>query len=305
MLEVVRSGPLSTLQDLGRFGVARFGLSQGGPMDIHAFCWANKLIDNPPNTAAIEIAIGLCQFTFHAPTIIALCGAPAKLTLNAKPIQPWQSIRIQAGDQLTIAGFSSGNYLYLALKSGFTIPMSLNSLSTVCRNGLGGLNGHALSSGDMLPYPAYTQHCSVKALSPRWIPNYLKPTAMGVILGYQHDSFDPDSMQTFFNSNYQVQSQSNRMGYLLKGEPLRYTKQGLISEGIVLGAIQVPPDGQPIILFNDRQTIGGYPKLGTVRKIDLAKLAQCQPSQNIHFYPSSLTVAQDKWHHFCQFFGIK
>ncbi|WP_087017814.1 biotin-dependent carboxyltransferase family protein [Thaumasiovibrio subtropicus] len=307
MLTVLRAGPSILLQDLGRYGVAHFGLSQGGPMDLHAFCWANTLLNNPPNASCLEITLGLCAFQFQSPTDFTLCGADANSKLNDASIQHWQTHRANAGDVLTISGFKSGNYLYLAVKDGFKVPNTLNSQSTVIRNQLGGLygDGLALQNQDELPYQIHTQPLKMKALSTRHIPNYNANLTLHVLPSYQFHQFEAEAKATFFQSGYTVTQKCNRMGYCLNGAPINSHLNGVISEGIVLGAIQITNAGQPIVLMSDRQTIGGYPKMGVVMKTDLFRFSQARFGQQIHFKQGHFDVANLKWRKFRQFFGVQ
>ncbi len=296
------------LQDLGRYGVATSGLSQGGPMDLHAFCWANELINNSQATTCIEIALGLCKIQFLSPTTIALCGAQASIALNGKSIKSWQSHSVTTGDILYIGGFSQGNFLYLAVSGGFQVATSLGSSATVVRNDLGGLSGDGkcLQTHVFIPYPPQkkAKHEEVRVLSARLIPNYTTPPSIGIIPSYQYEYFSHEAREQFFSHPFHVTPQSNRMGYCLSGNRIHCTIDGVISEGICLGAVQITNSGDPIVLLNDRQTIGGYPKIGVVAKTDIPRLVQTAIGLPVHFHLSNLAIEVERWRKFARYFRL-
>ncbi|EME3980758.1 biotin-dependent carboxyltransferase family protein [Vibrio alginolyticus] len=292
-LRILTAGPLSLLQDLGRFGHQAIGVSTGGPMDEHAFLWSNRLLGNDRNAAQIEIAMGQFSCEFYAETTIALTGADMAATLNGQPIAFWQSYPVRQGDQLALRGARSGMRAYLAIQGGFKVPTPLNSCATVIRDELGGLQGvgEKLNSKDYIRYSA-SQPMATKQVLPQFIPQYSQQVTLEVIPGYQYDLFTPEQRQRFFNASYTLTPQMDRMGCRLSGEPIECQRRNLISEGIALGAIQIPADGQPIVLLRDRQTIGGYPKIGCVTAKGLSQLAQCQPGAEIRFIEKNLYEAE-------------
>ncbi|UXI04321.1 biotin-dependent carboxyltransferase family protein [Photobacterium sp. TY1-4] len=301
-LTVFTPGPLSLLQDLGRHGHQHIGVSPGGPMDEHAFLWANRLLDNPIHAAQIEIAMGQFSCQFHAATTIALTGADMAAKLNQQPISPWQSVSVRAGDQLSLRGSQHGIRAYLAVKGGFVVTPVLNSCATVMRDNLGGpdTQGRKLTAQDCLRYNA-TPAQPLRRVPRQFIPEYGRDVTLEVIPGYQYAQFAPEQRQRFFSHTYTVTPQIDRMGYRLAGEAIICQTTSLISEGIALGAIQIPADGQPIILMRDRQTIGGYPKIGCLTASSLSKLAQCQPGAQIRFVEKDLYQAEAERmieHHF-------
>ena len=296
-LYIVQAGPLSLLQDLGRNGYQDVGVTPGGAMDIHAFHWANQLLNNPANAAQIEITMGPFKACFKQSTSFALCGADVVATLNGNKIKPWSSWQAKAGDILEIGYPKQGLRSYLAVSGGFSSPKTFGSISTVIRNKLGGLNkkGSKLVNGDTLPFIAQVQPYSRK-VPQQFIPEYKSIINIGVLTTYQFDQFSEEAQKTFFNELYTVTSEIDRMGYRLKGKPIEFAEQSFISEGIALGAIQIPANGQPIILMRDRQTIGGYPKMGCVCNRDLNILAQATPGTKICFFKQELFEAEAEIH---------
>ena len=304
-LRIIEPGPLSLIQDPGRYGHQHIGVSPGGPMDEQAFSWANHLLDNPLNDPQIEINLGSFHCEFLLPTTIAITGADMSAALNGVAIQPWQSYSIHAGDQLSFKGARSGVRAYLAVRGGLDIPEILGSCATVVRDQLGGLHrdGKQLSAGDCLHYPA-SKPVLTRQVPDAFIPEYGQDITLDVIPGCQYEWFSRQEHRRFFNSVYSVTAQTDRMGYRLSGAAIHCHQQSLISEGIALGAIQIPADGQPIILMRDRQTLGGYPKIGCITAGSLSKLAQCQPGATVRFVKKDLYEAEAEYRVEKQFFCV-
>jgi|TARA_R110000744_G_scaffold108473_1_gene205358 biotin-dependent carboxylase-like uncharacterized protein len=294
--KVIKPGLLALVQDLGRHGHQSIGLTTGGPMDEVAFRWGNALLDNNPNSAQIEITFGMFTLEAQANTSIAITGADLGATLNDKSIPPWQTYAIKKGDILAFHQPVWGLRAYLAVKGGFLCEPTLGSVATVMREKIGGLTskGDKLKKGDSLSY--HTSHDHQQRAVPRLaIPNYGNKE-IPVILGYQYQSFSSLERANFFSSDYTVSSNSDRMGYRLEGKAVHTELKGIISEGIAYGAIQIPKDGQPIVLLRDRQTIGGYPKMGCVTRVGGGILAQQKPGDIIQFTPITVDQAEQERH---------
>lgn len=304
-LKVLKPGILTLVQDLGRFAYQHIGLSPGGAADEHAFLWANRLLDNRPNSPALEICFGGLQIEVLANTNIAITGAEMNATINDHPIENWQTHTLKVGDKLCFAHATSGIRSYLAIQDGFELQPSFGSVSTVMREKIGGIDGYGnpLKADDFLPCsqhkPKLTTH-----VPPLFIPDYQRPLILSVIANEQTDQFDAAELEKLYHWTYRISTQSDRMGIRLEGEPIIPNVHGIISEGIAYGTIQLPPDGQPIILLKDRQTMGGYPKLGTLFVLDAFLLAQQQAHTELRFTQISLQEAQDKLRYFYRFFGV-
>ncbi|MGB5446465.1 MAG: biotin-dependent carboxyltransferase family protein [Psychromonas sp.] len=296
-LQIQNPGALSLLQDLGRYGFQNIGVTSGGPMDAHAFHWANRLLDNSPEAPQIEITMGPFQATFMESTSFSLCGAKIAAKLNAKAIASWQSWQAKPGDVLEIGYPEKGLRTYLAVKGGFKVATTLGSVSTVVRDQFGGLSkqGHKLSRGDLLPYEGFVQAYQ-RAVPKQFIPTFSEVLQIGVLPTYQFHQFSSQARDTFFSQLYTVTPQIDRMGYRLSGTAVKFESQSFVSEGIALGAIQIPANGQPIVLMRDRQTIGGYPKMGCVCLRDLALLAQATPGTKIQFFVQDIYEAEADLH---------
>lgn len=304
-LIIKQSDFLATIQDLGRYGYQHVGATTGGPMDEHAFLWNNRLLDNPPNSVQIEVALGMFSCIFRQPVMVALAGAQMNAKLNGQAVQPWGSFYVRAGDILELSMMQQGQYCYLAVKDGFNVTPTFGSCATVTRDGLGGLDGQGrkLQTDDIVDYTA-GEPMIAHNVPARYIPAYDKEIRLGVIPSAQYHDFSADMQSLFFRSVYTVSQRINRMGYRLSGTAILSDKTNLFSEGVGLGAIQVPADGQPIVLMCDRQTIGGYPKIGYICKNDLGRLAQSVPGTKISFYKKDIIRAAQEYRQQQLFFRV-
>lgn len=295
--KILRSGIYSLLQDGGRFGQHQTGLTTGGPLDPLAFHWANRLCENPLNAAAVEITLGGLVLEALSDTRISLTGADIPLTINGVPKPLWQTHQVKAGDRIETGFSRRGTRGYLAVAGGILAQPVFGSVATVPRESLGGLKGDGspLEKGDVLP-------CDEDPATNCWQlpanahPYYGNEVTLRIIPGYQQQDFTREQQRLFFSSTYKVTPQNDRMGFRLQGPAIVPPTQGLLSEGICLGAVQIPPDGQPIVLLNDRQTIGGYPKIGAVLSLDIGKLAQLNQGSRVSFKPISIDQAHKLLH---------
>ena len=283
------------LQDKWRIGYHSLGITSGGAFDQYSFGWANRLCLNDDNAGCIEILVGGLILEAQVSTQIAITGADIPIKINDSTVENWCTHNIQPGDKIAFGYATAGCRSYLAVAGGIQCPLIFGSASTVKRENLGGLhkNGQALAQGDLLPCIA-SQENTTRTVAERYRPQFDNDIAeIRVILGYQHNQFEPDQLNHFFDNDYTISQQSDRMGYRLEGSAIEFSHNNMISEGICLGAIQITTDGQPIILLCDRQTIGGYPKLGSVFSPDIAKLAQLMPGRKIRFKTIDLKQAQN------------
>ncbi|MGL6260805.1 biotin-dependent carboxyltransferase family protein [Vibrio sp. WXL103] len=304
-LIVEKSHPGVIVTDFGRYGYAHLGITTGGPADQYAFSWANYLLQNHIDCTVIEITLGQARFRITKPCWMAIAGADLQARLDGVALKNWSSFLVREGQQLEFKLPKNGLRAYLAVKNGFKVPKTLGSTSTVSRDKLGGVDhqGHALKAGDKLPFAKHSLEGSRQYVSFRFIPDYNRPIYLRVIEGYQNKAFSRQSLETFYQSEYQVQKDSNRMGYRLSGKHLTPPCDGIKSEGLALGAVQITPEGMPIVMLSDHQTIGGYPKIGTVSLVDLPRLGQAKPGQSVHFHPGDVNELQDAWCRWAMFFG--
>ena len=292
---VKQSGMLTLIQDAGRFGAHGIGLSNGGPIDALAFKWANRLCGNNINATALEVSIGGLVLQVQGDTQIAVTGADMALLINGQLKNSWQSIDVKAGDTIELTYATSGLRCYLAVQGGFDIKAQFGSCATVMREKVGGLSGDKLQAGDFLPYFNHSKQTNF-VLKDVDRPVYANTVVLRTIPSYQQKYFSALEQRHFYSSEYQVSNQADRMGYRLTGRKIEADIQGILSEGICHGAIQIPADGQPIVLLNDRQTIGGYPKIASVISIDTAKLGQATVGDQVHFEPISMEAAHNIYH---------
>jgi len=295
VMKVVHPGMMSVLQDSGRFGMAKLGLTTGGPSDKTAYDWLNRLLDDDTDNVVIEISFGGLQLQVLKHTEICVTGAETELLINEQIKPMWCTHKVAPGDMIRFGFSSCGIKSYLGVKGGFHVSEQFGSVSTVLRENIGGFDGKPLSKGQELNGDEFFPQLR-KRLIQQDIPIYSQEVRLRVIPGFQQKMFSRLEQRRFFSGRYQVSKQWDRMGYRLQGPAIKCQTQSLLSEGITLGAIQIPPDGQPIILMQDRQTIGGYPKIGSVLSLDIDKLAQCGQGAKVYFEPISMDCAHNELH---------
>lgn len=280
---VSRAGPLALLQDAGRFGVRHLGVTQGGPADLHAWAWANHLAGNSWGTPALEITFGGLVLVAEREMIIALTGADLGTRLNQKAAPRWQALSLSAGDTLTFGTPTNGLRAYLAVAGGFSAEPVLGSVACVAREQLGGFDGqgNSVRENDVLPVEDRAPRPAEQTAPESEQPDYQAAVTLDLLPGAQIAAFTGKSLFDAFNTEWTVDQRADRMGVRLTGPKLQCSITSMVSEGISLGAVQVPPDGQPIALLNDRQTIGGYPRLGNLTPLAAGRLAQCLPGQKV------------------------
>ncbi|GAW97274.1 MULTISPECIES: biotin-dependent carboxyltransferase family protein [Colwellia] len=296
---VTNAGVLSLVQDAGRFGAFNLGLTNGGPADSLAFYWANSLCGNALNATVIEISLGGLQLIAQVDCIIAVTGAPMPLTVNGRAKTLWQSFLVKAGDSVCLGFASVGVRCYLAVAGGFVIKASFGSTATVCRESVGGLKGAKIAVNEVLPCHVVSRGGYLRKhlmLPESRQPHYANEVLLHTVLSYQQQHFSAIEKRLFFANDYQVSKHWDRMGYRLQGRAIKADINGILSEGICYGAVQIPADGQPIVLLNDRQTIGGYPKIGAVISSDCAKLSQLRQGDSVHFEAISMSQADNLFH---------
>lgn len=292
---MIQPGLLSLLQDAGRLGMHRIGLTNGGPLDPQAFAYCNRLLQNPQGSTTVEVSFGGLQLEAAVDTFICLTGAVMPLRINDREQPQWEVLPVKAGDRISLEFAEHGSRAYLGVADGFDIAPSFGSSATVMRESIGGLDGDKLQAGDVLPCASVAQRKRL-FLPAEQQPRYQDVVTVRVIPGYQQKHFNRYEQRRFFSHAFTVSDRCDRMGYRLEGPAINCDIEGILSEGICFGAIQVPADGQPIVLLNDRQTIGGYPKIGSALSLDCAHLAQLRPGGTVHFAPISPHAAHNALH---------
>ena len=299
MIRILDPGPQTTVQDLGRFGQLRLGVPPSGPMDRDAFVVANRLVGNDPNAAGLECALMGPRLEVDAPCAIAVTGAAMDVTVNGKAAETFRTIRLAAGDVVKLGTAKRGVRAYLAFSGGLDVPLMLGSRSTYMRGRLGGHDGRALKKGDelgLLP----VKLPPIATAEPAVIDD--EEVTIRAVLGPQADRFTQAGIATFAESAYEMLPQSDRMGARLRGPKIAHARgHDIISDGIALGSIQVPGDGQPIVLLVDSQSTGGYTKLATVCSFDIGRLAQVKPGRRVIFQ----TIGLDEAHRLLRAYRAK
>ncbi len=297
MIVIQRKGVLTTVQDLGRVGYQRFGMPVCGAMDPFALELANILVANPRGEAVLEATILGPTILFEEPEIFAITGGDFGPTLNGRPIENDRAHPARPGDVLALPLAKAGARAYIAFAGGLDLEPVMGSRSTCLKAGVGGLDGRALREGDRIGLKAPRDGLPDldSRIAPReMLPAYGRRVEVRFTYGPQEDSFSPAGRRTFARGSYIVSDKSDRMGYRLMGpavERAAGSDGNILSDGVCFGAIQIP-DGQPIVMMADRQTTGGYPKLGCVITAHLPLLAQLKAGDRVRFRPVSVAAAQ-------------
>jgi antagonist of KipI len=294
VLAVQDGGPLTTIQDAGRFGHLRVGIPTSGPMDRAAFLLANRLVGNPDDAAALECTLMGPRLELTDARLVAVTGADMTPTVNGAAIPMWEAVPLRAGDVLKLGPARAGVRAYVAVAGGLDTPRVLGSRSTYVRGRLGGLGGRAIRKGDRLPLGTASVSCAgarPRRLRAGRAPGYGTEAEVAVTLGPQEDRFTPAGIAAFLEGPYELSPQSDRMGARLKGPFIEHTRgHDIVSDGVPMGGVQVVGDGQPIVLLADRQSAGGYTKIATVCSFDLPRIAQLKPGGRLTF--RRVTVAE-------------
>ncbi|MFC7440481.1 biotin-dependent carboxyltransferase family protein [Laceyella putida] len=311
-IKVIRAGLLTSIQDLGRFGMQKHGVIVSGAMDPFALRAGNLLVGNEEGEGALEITMLGPSLLFQDDSLIAICGGDLFPKIDGHKIPGWRPVFVRKGSVLEFGAPVSGCRAYLTVAGGFDIPQVMGSRSTYLRAGIGGFQGRALKEGDVLNLRTPSEQAAKRmrhlsktagsqsffvsewSVSSDILPAYRKNPVVRVLPGSQFNRFTLDSREKFFSQEFHVTLHSDRMGYRLEGPHVRLSEPlELVSEAVSAGTIQVPPAGNPIILLADRQTTGGYPKIAHVASVDLPLIAQVKPGEKIRFQEVTLEEAQE------------
>jgi antagonist of KipI len=311
-ITVVRPGLLTTIQDIGRYGFQKYGVIVSGAMDSYSLRLGNLLVGNEDNEAGLEITLMGPTLEIDKHTLFAITGADLSPTINGEPVPMWKPVYIRKKSVLQFGACKSGARAYLTAAGGFDIPEVMGSKSTYLRAGIGGYKGRQLQKEDVIQIKP-PQKQSIRLIKQlenidttrifsttpwhikrEYVNHSSKPIRIRVMRDRQFNQFTSESKERLFSCPFKVTAQSDRMGYRLSGPNLSLEKPlEMISEGVTFGTIQVPADGNPIILLADRQTIGGYPKIAQVAAVDIPKVVQVKPGEEILFQEISLEEAEN------------
>lgn len=295
-LVVESPGLLTTVQDLGREGFGALGVSPSGAADPVALRLGNLLVGNEAGAAALEMTLMGGTFGFPEGAVIALTGADFGAALDGRSMEMWTPQAVQPGARLELGSTKNFARSYLAVAGGIRVPPFLGSASTHLLSGLGGHEGRALRKSDVLQLGTPNKKVRKRRISAAVLSRLEPGKVLRVTEGPQSDQFSGETKQVVFRATFRVSEDSDRMGLRLEGPVLAAKKSGeMITEGVPLGAIQVTPSGQPIVLFVEQQTTGGYPKIANVIGADLHHLGQLRPRDEIRFERTSLAVARSLW----------
>jgi antagonist of KipI len=310
-LQVEAPGLLSTLQDLGRRGYQHLGVGASGAMDEVSHRIANLLVGNEPGAATLEITLAGPSLRFTADTLVAVCGGDFTPRVEGLPVRRWRPVLVRAGALLEFGAAVQGARCYLAVAGGFQVPPVLRSASTNLVARFGGVQGRPLRAGDSLPtvplppdrYPTLQWRFARggdPVLNLDWFAawyrelEFLRPARLRIVPGPQWPRLTQASRTDLASAAFRVGARSDRMGIRLQGPTLALERpMEMLSSGVAPGTVQLPPDGSPILLMADRQTTGGYPRLGEVATVDLPLAAQLRPGEELRFQPVTLETAQD------------
>lgn len=313
-IRVIRPGLLTSVQDAGRYGFQKHGVIVSGVMDQLAHRLANLLVGNEEWAATLEMTLKGPTLDFQEDALISICGGDLSASVAGVSVPLWKPIFLRKGSVLDFGQCRTGTRAYLAIAGGWDVPLVMNSRSTYLRAGIGGHEGRALRTGDELQPGELTglggriaKRLSIQSegasfVASEWgvakemLPTYSSEPLIRVMRGNQYDWFTAESHNAFFSEPYRVTPQSDRMGYRLDGPKLELTEQiELISEAVAFGTVQVPAEGNPIVLLADRQTTGGYPKIAQIATVDLPLMAQTKPGDSIRFAEISREEAEWLW----------
>ncbi|NLW16557.1 MAG: biotin-dependent carboxyltransferase family protein [Firmicutes bacterium] len=291
-VHVLNPGLFTTVQDLGRRGWQRFGVPVAGVFDPLVARVANWLVGNRDEAALLEITYAGPTLVTDIPLLVAITGGQIEATLAGEPVPLWQSFLWQPGQELIIGSLSHGARAYLAVQGGWQVPPVMGSRSTYGRAAIGGMEGRQLKAGDRLPVLADQPMGSMRRLPQAFWPLPSQEIVLRFVPGPQTDHFAADAVEQLCAHSYTVAQASDRMGIRLQGAAIEPLQPDIVSDAIALGSIQIPRDGQPIVMGPDRQTTGGYPKIGTVISVDVRKLAQARPGDKVRFEAVTIAAAQ-------------
>ncbi len=284
-MQIIKKGLFTTIQDSGRHGYRHLGIPQSGAMDSRAQHHANWLVANPSNAPVLECSFYGGIFRFEGHQIIALTGADMNPKLNDAPCEMYRSIEVKSGDVLAFGYAHTGTRTYIAIQGMPDVEQVMESYSTYVSGGFGGFEGRVLQTGDSLAWKNKTPENLNRVLPEHLRPHFSKTkNIIRIVCGPEWGQLSTTSQTLFGQTQYEIHADSNRMGIRLRGEALKLKDNfSMASSATLPGTIQLPTNGQPIVLMNDGQTTGGYPRIAKVIEVDLGRLAQIPPKGSLRF----------------------
>ena len=293
-IKIIKAGILTTIQDMGRYGYQETGMAVSGVMDTRSTSIANILVGNDENEGVIEVTMMGPTIEFTADNIIAVTGGDLGAKLDGADFPRYQAVLVKAGQTLSFMAPKAGSRAYIAFAGGLDVPVVMGSKSTNLKSKIGGLDGRKLENGDEIGFSAPKTSLPNMEKRKVAVPDFsAKEHELRVVLGPQDDYFPQSSIDVFFNNEYTISNEYDRMGCRMQGPVIKHKIGGdIITDGISFGAVQVPSHGNPIVTMADHQTTGGYTKIGNVISVDLPILVQCMPGHKIRFKSVAIEVAQ-------------
>lgn len=292
-IKILNPGALTTIQDLGRTGCQEYGFQVSGCLDQDACRMANLLVGNDPGEAVLEMTLLGAMIFFEEDAVIALTGGDFSPVLNGQPCPRYEAVAVKKGSILGNGFASKGCRGYIAFAGGLDVPEVLGSRSTNLKCKIGGFSGRALKANDVIKLRASKGELPDMELRKWQPPQFLDEITLRVVPGLQESYFTEEGLADFYSETYTVSNENDRMGCKLQGKPVGYKDSvDIISDGIPLGGIQIPSGGQPIIMLADRQTTGGYAKIGAVASVDIPRLVQLKTGGKIRFEKITVEKAQ-------------
>jgi antagonist of KipI len=301
VFHVLKPGFFTTVQDMGRYGYLSYGVPISGAMDTFSFTAANLLVENNPNDAGLEITLIGPELQALTRTQIAVTGGAISVKINCQDVKMWQTLNIEEGDTISFGKMESGCRAYLSARGGINTPLMLGSRSTFLRGGFGGIKGRQLKAGDVIEGFVCSSLKFGHRMPETLLPQFTNHVKAHVIMGPQTDMFTEKGINTLLSNWYIVTLDADRMGYRLEGPPIEHkTKADIVSDALLPGAIQVPKNGQPIVIMRDAQTTGGYPKIAVIVATDISLLGQAKPNDTVEFSKIALKSSHEKSREYCK-----
>lgn len=296
-IKIITGGFMTTIQDMGRYGYQKTGMSVSGVMDTRSAALANILVGNDENEGVMEVTMMGPSIEFTEDNIIAVTGGDLGAKLNGNPFPRYEAVLVRSGQTLSFAGMFGGARAYVAFAGGLDVPVVMGSKSTNLKSEIGGFEGRKLAAGDEIGFESPKTWLSDMKLRKLELPDYsAKEHTLRVLLGPQDDHFKQSGIDTFLNSIYTISNEYDRMGCRMQGPVIEHKNGGdIITDGISFGAVQVPSHGNPIVMMADHQTTGGYTKIANVISVDLPILAQCMPGHKVRFKAVTIDEAQKRY----------
>lgn len=300
-LKVRRAGMLTSVQDLGRWGFQSSGVPVAGAMDLPALRIGNAMLGNPDGAAALEVTLLGPELEVCGCGAAVFAGADLGFTVNGRAVGSWRVVELRDGDVISFSGPRNGCRGNLCFAGGVDVPLVMNSRATYMRAKIGGYEGRALKNGDVIktgePSPLWKKLDGF-ALPPEFNPALPADAHLSLMMGLQEDMFTEEGKLTLFSAEYTITAESDRMGCRLEGDKIAHSAESgdIVSDAIPLGAVQVPSHGTPIVMLADRQTTGGYTKIGVLTPLSIEALVQKMPGAAVRFRKASIDegVAEQK-----------